>query len=56
MEVEGIEHTLTAGHGIELPSGNAHQARNDSTRDVRFLVISSPPAQGDRRETDSDQS
>lgn len=55
MEVEGVEHTLRPGQGIELPSGNAHQARNDGTRDARFLVISSPPHQGDRRETDTDE-
>ncbi len=54
LEVEGVEHTLTTGQGIELPSGNAHQARNDGATHVRFLVISSPPHQGDRRETESE--
>ena len=56
IEVEGVEHTLPVGFGIELPSGNAHQVRNDGATDARFLVISSPPHQGDRRETDPDQS
>ncbi|MEO8334902.1 MAG: cupin domain-containing protein [bacterium] len=54
MEVEGALHDLRAGFGIEIPSGTAHQARNDGTEDTKFLVISSPPAQGDRREADSD--
>ncbi|MDB4913494.1 MAG: Cupin 2 conserved barrel domain protein [Gemmatimonadetes bacterium] len=52
MEIEGAVHELGTGSGIELPSGTAHQARNDSANDVRFLVISSPPHQGDRRDAD----
>ena len=54
IEVEGATHVLDAGHGLELPSGTAHQARNEAAIDVRFLVISSPPHQGDRREAESD--
>ena len=38
--------------GLELPQGMAHQAINDSTADVEFLVISEPPTHGDRRETE----
>ena len=53
IEVEGVVHELPAGSGIELPSGTAHQARNDSPDDVQFLVISSPPHQGDRRDADA---
>jgi uncharacterized cupin superfamily protein len=53
LEVEGATHELVPGMGIELPAGTAHRARNDGTDDVRFLVISSPPHQGDRRETDT---
>ena len=45
MEVEGVRHELSAGVGIELPSGTAHQARNNGHDDARFLVISSPPHQ-----------
>ena len=56
MEVEGVRHELSAGVGIELPSGTAHQARNNGHDDARFLVISSPPHQGDRRETDTGES
>ena len=50
IEVEGARHELVPGTGIELPSGTAHQARNDGATDTTFLVISSPPHQGDRRE------
>lgn len=53
VEVEGARHELVPGFGIEIPSGNAHQASNGGADDARFLVISSPPHQGDRRETDS---
>lgn len=54
LEVEGATHDLGPGGGLELPSGTAHQARNEGSDDVRFLVISSPPHQGDRREAESD--
>lgn len=54
MDVEGVEHELAPGTGIEIKQGLAHQARNDGSEDVRFLVISSPPHQGDRRDAESD--
>lgn len=50
LEVEGERHQLSAGSGIELPQGTAHQAINESAEAVDFLVISMPPAQGDRRD------
>jgi uncharacterized cupin superfamily protein len=52
LEVEGVTHSLSARTGIELPQGTAHQAINDTTADVEFLVISEPPSHGDRHETD----
>jgi mannose-6-phosphate isomerase-like protein (cupin superfamily) len=52
IEVEGEHHELTPGFGIELPQGTAHQVRNESTEDATFLVISSPPHQGDRRDVE----
>lgn len=48
MEVEGPDYRLHVGEGIEVAPGAGHQAKNESTADARFLVISSPPAQGDR--------
>lgn len=52
LEVEGTVHQLTPRTGIELPQGIAHQAINESDADVEFLVISTPPAQGDRIEAE----
>lgn len=48
MELEGNRLALRAGQGIEIPPGAQHQFRNDSTADVRFLVISMPTTRGDR--------
>jgi mannose-6-phosphate isomerase-like protein (cupin superfamily) len=48
MEVDGRAMALTAGEGIWIPAGTSHQMRNDSGDEVHFLVVSQPPAQGDR--------
>lgn len=48
LEVEEREHGLGAGQGLEVAPGARHQVLNASRGDVRFLVISSPPAHGDR--------
>ncbi|MFP5226583.1 MAG: cupin domain-containing protein [Acidobacteriota bacterium] len=48
MEVEGRLHGIGARQGLEIAPGEKHQARNDSAREVRFLVISAPPSHGDR--------
>lgn len=48
METDGVVHALGAGEGIEIAAGVAHQARNASDADVRFLVVSQPPSHGDR--------
>jgi mannose-6-phosphate isomerase-like protein (cupin superfamily) len=48
MEMDGDIHLIPAGHGLEIPPGACHQARNDSTNDVSFLVISSPTTHDDR--------
>jgi quercetin dioxygenase-like cupin family protein len=50
LEVEGREHRLAAGAGLHIPPGAAHQFRNDSDRDVHFLVVSAPKSHGDREE------
>ena len=50
LEVDGVPHRLQAGMGLHVPPGAAHQLRNDSTADVHFLVVSSPPSHGDREE------
>ena len=48
LELEGERHRLTAGQGLHVPPGAAHQMRNDSAAEVRFLVISAPRSHGDR--------
>ncbi|WP_187429566.1 hypothetical protein ROLI_040450 [Roseobacter fucihabitans] len=48
MEVEGEMHRLTPNDALPVLPQQAHQARNDSQSDVRFLVISAPGADGDR--------
>ncbi len=57
LEGEGLirlpegEVTLHQGEGLEVEPGLAHQFCNRSAEDVRFLVISVPPAHGDRVNT-----
>lgn len=48
MEVEGREHTLLCGDGLEVAPGWWHQAMNRSGEEVRFVVVSQPPSHGDR--------
>jgi len=49
LEVAGERHVLSAQTGLEVKPGAAHQFRNESDRDVVFLVISQPPSQADRQ-------
>ena len=39
---------LTAGTGIEIEPGEAHQMRNVSDTDAEFIVISAPKSHGDK--------
>ncbi len=48
MEVDGVMRILTAGAGLEIAPGQAHQAMNQSAANVRFLVVSQPRSHGDR--------
>jgi mannose-6-phosphate isomerase-like protein (cupin superfamily) len=48
LEVAGKRETLQAQQGVEVPAGVAHQMRNDSEREIEFIVISQPPSHGDR--------
>jgi|SRR5215210_3853890 len=54
MEVEGTRHRLEARTGLEIPPGVAHQALNESSADVEFLVVSTPPSHGDRLSAELD--
>ncbi|MFZ4808384.1 MAG: cupin domain-containing protein [Hyphomicrobiaceae bacterium] len=48
LEVDGTIRDLGRGEGLEIAPLAVHQAINRSGADVEFLVISQPPAQGDR--------
>lgn len=48
MEVEDVQHTLSAGDSLTVAPGSKHRIYNESEADVHFLVISSPKAHGDR--------
>jgi quercetin dioxygenase-like cupin family protein len=48
LELEGDLHPLRPGQGLHVPPGDAHQMRNESPGEVRFLVVSSPKSHGDR--------
>ena len=48
LECAGTSHRLTAGQGLEIGPGVRHEARNDSSDSVDFLVVSQPPSHGDR--------
>ena len=52
MEYAGTRYQLAAGDSINITPGLPHQAHNDSTEPVRFLVISAPTTRGDRVEVD----
>lgn len=48
MAVADRTYLLKVGDGIHVSPKQAHQIRNESDADVRFLVISAPRATGDR--------
>jgi len=48
IEVEGTGHELNQGQGLLIPARQAHQVFNRSALAAEFLVVSNPPAQGDR--------
>ena len=50
FEMQGAVPRLRAGEGVHVPPGAAHQLRNDSALDIRFLVVSAPRSHGDRSE------
>jgi quercetin dioxygenase-like cupin family protein len=48
LELEGVAHRLRRGEGLHIAPGSAHQMRNESSGEVRFMVVSSPKSHGDR--------
>jgi mannose-6-phosphate isomerase-like protein (cupin superfamily) len=48
METNAETLRLRAGEGIRILPGMRHRILNESSEEVRFLVISQPPSHGDR--------
>jgi mannose-6-phosphate isomerase-like protein (cupin superfamily) len=48
LEVDGVQHTLSTGEGLEVAPGARHQILNRSEAPVEFLVVSQPHSHGDR--------
>lgn len=48
LELDGVTHPLQRGEGLHVPPTAAHQMRNDSAKDLRFIVVSVPRSHGDR--------
>ena len=51
MEFAGYKVAIAAGKGLSVNPGIPHRIRNQSTNDVRFLVISQPSTKNGDRET-----
>ncbi|MBT2118991.1 cupin domain-containing protein [Dyella sp. LX-66] len=52
LELEGVAHRLAAREGLHVPPGAAHQMRNETDGELRFIVVSSPKSHGDRETVD----
>jgi mannose-6-phosphate isomerase-like protein (cupin superfamily) len=48
LEIDGATVVVPAGSGCAVEPGEAHQVFNRGSAGAEFLVISQPPAQGDR--------
>lgn len=48
VEVEGEEHQLIGQQGVHIAPGRMHQVSNRGAGELVFLMISTPPAKGDR--------
>jgi mannose-6-phosphate isomerase-like protein (cupin superfamily) len=49
VEREGLVHVVSAGAGLNIPPGVAHEVRNTGISPAEFLVISQPPSHSDRQ-------
>lgn len=49
MVFESHTVTLLAGQGLHVPAGVVHRFTNPGEHEVRFIVVSTPPTAGDRR-------
>ena len=50
VQIDGQTHVISREHGLEIPPKLPHRVFNESDADTIFLLISVPPAKGDRIE------
>ena len=50
LEVHEETYRLKPNQGLHIPAGVLHQLRNDSNKDLVFIVTSTPPSHGDKVE------
>lgn len=50
--LDGRTHTLAPNQGLEIPPGKAHQIFNRGSENLKFVLVSSPHAHGDRENLD----
>lgn len=48
LQLDGAQHVLGVGQGLDVPPGTTHQMHNLSDVEARFLVISAPHGRDDR--------
>lgn len=46
---------VSHGVALEIEPGTVHQARNESSSEARFLVVSVPPSHGDRKHRETER-
>lgn len=55
LECGGKLVAAAENEGVHIPPGTLHQIRNETDRELHFLVISQPPAKGDRVEAEQQE-
>ena len=50
LEVDGTLFQIKAHQGVHVLPGIPHQLKNESDEDLVFIVTSTPPSHGDRKE------
>lgn len=49
LEVSGEIHVLHPNEGFHIPAGVTHTLSNKHEQNLEFLVVSTPPSHGDRK-------
>ncbi|MGI9318916.1 MAG: cupin domain-containing protein [bacterium] len=50
LVVDGVTHTIKPQEGFHIKSGVSHQLQNNHSKNLSFIVTSTPPSHGDRVE------